>query len=374
MAAGSALANPSHTYYPPAANCQEFNIPVDVAPEVIQFNLPRWGNDYELVDFLALATTRQTPDSPSIVGETVTMPATYLIAASFCTPKKATEKAKTVILATHGIGQARSHWNSPFRPNEYNFVQFAIDQGYSVFFYDRLGQGDSQKISGYVNQINIQVDILKELSRLVRSGHYTNAIGAPEKLALMGFSFGSFITHAAVGTSPEIADAVVLTAIGLNTTGINTNGLVRSFVPRIANLQDNKYAAFDSGYLTWVDRFAQINTYFKFPFYDDKVADFAEQAKQPFGFTEFFTFPSGNGGNLDASNFTGPALAITGQQDYIVCDGNCEGIFIEPASTFYRNAQPFVPYLQPNASHNINFHYNATGAYGVITKFLDENL
>ena len=139
-------------------------------------------------------------------------------------------------------------------------MQHAISQGYSVFFYDRLGQGSSQKISGYVNQINIHAGILKELSKIGRSGQYTPTIGKPEKLALMGFSFGSYITHAAIGTSPEIADAVVLTAIGLNSTGINANGLVRSFVPRIGNSHDKKFAAWDNGYLTWVDKFANINT------------------------------------------------------------------------------------------------------------------
>lgn len=70
----------------------------------------------------------------------------------------------------------------------------------------------------------------------------------------------------------------------------------------------------------------------------------------------------------------GQSQAITGEEDYIVCDGECEGIFVEPASTFYKNAKPFVPYLHPNASHNFNFHKNATGAYAVITGFLDQHL
>lgn len=38
--------------------------------------------------------------------------------------------------------------------------------------------------------------------------------------------------------------------------------------------------------------------YFKQPYYDEEAAVFAEKAKQPFGFTEFFTFPLGNGGNF----------------------------------------------------------------------------
>jgi hypothetical protein len=42
-------------------------------------------------------------------------------------------------------GTRPSYWNSPYEPEEYNFVQYAINEGYSVFFYDRLGTGLSSK-------------------------------------------------------------------------------------------------------------------------------------------------------------------------------------------------------------------------------------
>ena len=120
---------------------------------------------------------------------------------------------------------------------------------------------NERRISGYVNQINIQVAILQELTNIVKSGDYTAQIGRPSKLAVMGFSLGSFITHAAIGSKPDIADAVVLTGIGLNSSGLNPNGLVRSFVPRIASQQDRvRFGSLDNGYLTWVDKFSQINT------------------------------------------------------------------------------------------------------------------
>lgn len=78
----------------------------------------------------------------------------------------------------------------------------------------------------------------------------------------MGFSFGSVATHSAIAAKPNIADAVVLTAIGFNPLGLNINGLVRSFVPRIANLQNPRlYGDRDTGYITWVDKFAQIHKY-----------------------------------------------------------------------------------------------------------------
>ena len=138
--------------------------------------------------------------------------------------------------------------------------------------------------------------------------------------------------------------------------------------------------------------------YFKRPFYDQPTVDYNEARKQAFGIAEFLTILAGTDGkgDFDASGFTGPALvslllqsqgrycqcphqltfrqAITGVNDYIVCDGFCEGVFDEPASTFYRNAKPFVPYLHPDASHNFNFHHNATGAYAVITGFLADKL
>lgn len=132
-------------YYPPAADCVEYTVPVTITSENLIFNYTRWTDDFSLQNFLTQVTTRPSAGYPGVIEGTKNETASYKIAASFCTPKSAKGKKKTVILATHGIGQARTHWNSPFKPEEYNFVQFAIDKGYSVFFYDRLGCGDSEK-------------------------------------------------------------------------------------------------------------------------------------------------------------------------------------------------------------------------------------
>ncbi|KAH6961971.1 Alpha/Beta hydrolase protein [Ilyonectria sp. MPI-CAGE-AT-0026] len=356
-------------YYPPEADCWEYKVPVTVTSENLVFDFPDWKDDYALQDFLTAVTTRASAGYPSPVIGTKNETASYTLAASFCTPKSK-DKKKTVILATHGIGQPRSHWNSAYQPDQYNFVQHAIKNGYSVWFYDRLGTGESEKVSGFTNQLRVQKAILIELTKIVKSGEFTGSFGKPDKLVVMGFSFGSFITHFAVAENPSIADAAVLSGINYNTTGVNANGLVRSFVPRVASLQNPRlFGTLDPGYLTWVDAIAQINTYFKYPFYDLPTASYGEAYKQPFAIGEFLTITDGE---FDASSFKGAALAITGKNDYIVCDGECEGIFEEPARTIWRNAK-FTPYLHPNSSHNFNFHRNATGAYGVITNFLESN-
>jgi alpha-beta hydrolase superfamily lysophospholipase len=118
----------------------------------------------------------------------------------------------------------------------------------------------SCRISGYDAQINKAIAVLQELSSAVKTGRYTGTIGKPNKLVIMGFSFGSYTTHGAIATKPDIADAVILTAIGFNMTGVNGNGLLRSFVPRIASLQNQAlFGSLDSGYVTWVDKYALIN-------------------------------------------------------------------------------------------------------------------
>jgi hypothetical protein len=136
----------TQTYYPPNADCHDYLIPVDIEWDKFEFNATKWGNNDGLQDFLSVVTTREPgPDYPSPLGPSTKVDATYQIAASFCSPKQASEKSKTVILATHGIAPARNHWNSAFEPEKYNFVQHATNQGYSVFFYDRLGCGASEK-------------------------------------------------------------------------------------------------------------------------------------------------------------------------------------------------------------------------------------
>jgi pimeloyl-ACP methyl ester carboxylesterase len=102
------------------------------------------------------------------------------------------------------------------------------------------------------------VAVLQGLIGEVRAGKYTGSIGVPEKVALIGFSFGSYITHNVLSATPDLADAAVLTAIGLNVEkGVNGNGLLRSFMPRIASgLNSKRFGELDAGYLSWRDVWA----------------------------------------------------------------------------------------------------------------------
>ncbi|MCJ1317924.1 hypothetical protein MMC15_003251 [Xylographa vitiligo] len=259
-------------------------IPIHIEWDRFKYNGTEWQDNDGLQDFLSAVTAREPgPNYLNPLGESTKINGTYQFAATFCSPKQASEKAKTVIVATHGIRPARNYWNSAFQPDDYNFVQFATNQGYSVFFYDRLGCGASDKISGFDARFSTAIAALQQLTSFIRRGQCTGTIGKPRKIALMDFSFGSYTTHGAIALTPTIADTVIPTAIGFNSTGLNVNGLVRSYGLRVVSQQNPAlYGERDAGYLTWVDRYSQIMNCFKRPNYDDGAVDFAEAAKEPF--------------------------------------------------------------------------------------------
>ncbi|KAI0452348.1 hypothetical protein F5B21DRAFT_506366 [Xylaria acuta] len=157
---------------------------------------------------------------------------------------------------------------------------------------------------------------------------------------------------------PGLFGAAVLTGVNYNTSVINTYRLVWSFVPRVASLQNaHKFSELDTGYI------------FQVSVLRCGLGPLIREITNPFTFTEFETLIDGD---LDASSFTGPAMA--GKNDYVVCDGECEGIFDVAARAVFKNAKPVLPYLHPHSRHNINFHRNAGAALSVIADFLGVHL
>jgi pimeloyl-ACP methyl ester carboxylesterase len=102
----------------------------------------------------------------------------------------------------------------------------------------------------------MQVSILGQLAGLIKAGQYTDTIGSPKKLVLVGHSFGSFTTQGLVAAAPQIADAVVLTGIGFTIQG---GVVIEGFDLRVAALQDKKWKGLDNGYVIWDDVYANVN-------------------------------------------------------------------------------------------------------------------
>ena len=93
----------SPSYVPVKAECRHHTIPVTVTSENYQWTGQRWTDDYELTDFLTVASSRPSAGIPPPYGNLTEETESYKIGATFCTPKRGGTKAKTVLLATHGL-------------------------------------------------------------------------------------------------------------------------------------------------------------------------------------------------------------------------------------------------------------------------------
>ncbi len=136
---------PTNQSYTAVAQCMNYTIPLTVTSDNFVFNISKFENNYDVVDVITNIARKDSNTTFHPVAGRHNVTATYTISGTFCSPKSPSGREKTVLLATHGIAYDGRYWNSAYKPEEYNFVEAAITQGYSVFFYDRLGVGKSQK-------------------------------------------------------------------------------------------------------------------------------------------------------------------------------------------------------------------------------------
>lgn len=228
------------------------------------------------------------------------------------------------------------------------------------------------RLSGYVNQLSIQVDVLAELVKGVKAGTYTGSLGVPSKVVVLGFSFGSFVTTTLVATQPTLMDGAIFTGLGFSPTAFAP--FFEAYQPRIAYTQDPaRFGSLDSGVLTWIDVQANVNTYFKQPNYEVGAVEYTEIVKQPFTVGEALSLQLGLGVTADARNFTGPVLVVTGEYDFFACAGYCPGFLVDNLTPLYSGAKTLEIAIHPDSGHSINYNQNATGAFNVITNFLRTN-
>jgi hypothetical protein len=134
------------------------------------------------------------------------------------------------------------------------------------------------------------------------------------------------------------------------------------------------------------------NSYFKEPNYELDAVEYTENYKQPFTVGEALSLQFGLGVNPNAQNFTGPVLVsprfslmlfhllttcstqvLSGEFDFFACAGYCPGFLEDNVSPLFSGSKSLEVAIHPDSGHSINFNKNATGAFGVITKFLQRN-
>ncbi|RFU28347.1 hypothetical protein B7463_g8006, partial [Scytalidium lignicola] len=360
-------------------SCTDYTISVSVTSSNYAFSTA-FEDDFQLIDFLTDATSRDNSSFHPFTGQ-VKQTGSYSISGTFCAPTGGAKK-NTVLLLSHGLGFDRSYWHPAISPEKYSFVDFAIGKGYAVFYYDRLGVGESITVSGYVNQGTIQVAILQSLIKSIRSGKYTGSGKAPGKVVLVGHSFGRSISAGALTLEPDLAD-------GYSYSGVNVAGFIQATGLRIAAVQhaskwghlDNvnfnflissnlSYTNVIQGYVTGVDLYANINVFFKANDYDPAFAAYIDSTRSPLAINELVSL-----GLLPQTpvDFRGPAMVITGQYDFVFCQSQCDDILKPGAAPIFKKARAFDAVSYPGSGHALNLASNAQGAFEIITNFLQHN-
>ncbi|KAK3316928.1 Alpha/Beta hydrolase protein [Apodospora peruviana] len=353
--------------------CTNYKIPVTISSTNLVFAHP-FRDNYDVADFVTIADSRDEGARADVINGTTTLSGSYTIGATFCTPATGQSDAhkSTVLLATHGLLFDRTYWDPALNKTRYSFVDWSINQGYSVFYYDRLGVGESSKVSGYVAQLNDQVEILTALTKLVKAGNYVGNLGQPKAVVLVGHSFGSNLAVQTAANDLNIADGLILTGYSFDQRYQNPGGTAAAVGFRIAKtLSPQKWGDLDTGYLVPVDQYPIATTYFKEPDYEKSAIEYTNANKQPVGIIEVLTstipntFPNG---------YTGVVMILTGQYDFIFCTSLCtDEILTNSAAPIFKDAKAFTAKAYPGASHGLNLAANAAGSFKLITDFLSAN-
>lgn len=127
--------------------CVEYQVPLSVTSENFLFGLPHFENDFDVVDFVSTIVSRTAAvDFVPFLEEKKNQTASFTISGTLCSPTDGEAKHRdTLLLATHGLNFDRTYWHPTTEPETYSFVDFAVERGYSIFFYDRVGVSNSSR-------------------------------------------------------------------------------------------------------------------------------------------------------------------------------------------------------------------------------------
>lgn len=225
--------------------------------------------------------------------------------------------------------------------------------------------------------------MLEELTKALRSGQGTGAIGVPSKIVHVGHSYGSLISLGLVHHNPDISDGLVLTGFafddnpgaswyrmeprlaGQSGRGNNNNNDDRSTYRSSAG--DDAEEEEEKGHIVAADVVGFVNNFYKQPSYDAAVARRTFERRTAFAVMEFLSFSS-----VDLTNtFEGAVMVLNGEFD-VLCGGYCPGLVDEQFLPLFRAASVLDVRVHPGAGHALNFATNATGAYEAIVNFLDK--
>ncbi|KAF4451546.1 hypothetical protein F53441_5503 [Fusarium austroafricanum] len=362
-------------------NCINLQIPVTASGKNVKYNSVKVENNIELVDFVWDVTTWSHANRSS---EELPVRGKYSINAQLCIPANG-KKSDILQIATHGLGFDKRYWDSELKPELYSYVDAALQQGYSILTYDRLGTGKSTKADGYNEvQLGLQVAILKGLTVMAREGKLveTSKVSGkhpdktfsnykPKKVVHVGHSFGSATTTGLLAADGGLSDGAILTGFLPN----KQQGSIgpEAFGFEVAKLHDPKrFGDRPAGYAVQASLSAIQQIFLKKGTFTLEALQYAEKIKQTGTVGELFSRLSDGGKPNDS--FKGPIQYFIGEYDYPFCYGDCNDTYdMKTLEGLTPGASHVEAYLQPGTGHGLTLSTNATLGYQVMLNYLDSH-
>lgn len=207
-----------------------------------------------------------------------------------------------------------SYWDPELKPEKYSYVDAALDAGYSILIYDRLGTGQSEQPDAYdIVQGPPQIEILNQLIVLARSGKLGASLSKSQyltvpkfnKVVAVGHSMGSIVTSGLLTRHPNAVDGAVLTGFLLsskrNEDKQNAHGLEFARTDK-----DKRFHDYPDGYVVQTTRNDVQQSFFKKGHFESDALAYAESVKDSNTVGELIGFALITG--VPAPKFSGPML------------------------------------------------------------------
>ncbi|KAJ9609753.1 hypothetical protein H2200_006081 [Cladophialophora chaetospira] len=349
-------------------------------------SFPAVNNDIDVIEFVWNVDTWSHPNASTRIQGLTEINHTYNIGAQLCTPSQPAGsgggKADILQIATHGLVFNKKYWDSEVQPERYSYVHAAVNAGYSILTYDRLGTGASDKPDAYnIVQAPLQLEILAQITKAARSGalaavaksHFNHSSIPPfSKIVHIGHSFGSILTGGLLARYPELSDGAIETGwlVNAHTGDYNQDSFGWQFA---AENDPVRFGKRGSGYMVVGTKSSLQQGFFHAGSFDPKLLTYANSIKDTTTVGEVLSAASIIG--LPGANFTGPVQHFLAEDDAVVCGGDCKNTFniTQLQGLFYPKASAVDVYVQPKTGHGLVLHNNATAGYQVMFDWLGRN-
>lgn len=268
----------------------------------------------------------------------------------------------SVQLLVHGSTYGHTYWDfscPTCQQNNYSYVQYMAQAGYTTFNYDRLGNGESDHPLPELVTLQSDAYVLSQLINDLKTGAY----GGPafHKVILVGHSVGSAIS-VAEASNPLLArpDAVILSGFihfvdpaELVFLGTEIHPALLDPDPRLNHLLP--------GYITTIPN-TRGQIFYYLPNTDPNVIATDEATKEAITDSEFATFFTIEATPLSRLIHV-PVLEALGQFDNLFCLGTFDctnGSNVQNYEALYFSPDAHLQVIIiPQAGHDLNLQKNA---------------